>query len=177
MTDAELVVRAKAGEERAFEELVARHHVACHRLARRLLGNDPDAEDVVQETFVRAYQGMHRYQEQDVFRAWLFRILVNRCRTLQGKNRRRHAWQVSDDAALESAPTRQHADSHEWSDRLQRCLESLDPVSREVVLLKFGEGLEYSEIAAITGGSVPALKMRVLRAREALRPLREHDDD
>src|SRR5881409_4321465 len=81
MTDAELMVRAVAGDAGAFTDLVARHHAACLRFAAHLLGDRIEAEDVVQETLLRAYRSLSRYQERQQFRPWLFRILVNRCRT------------------------------------------------------------------------------------------------
>ena len=81
MDDAQLVARTRAGDPAAFEELVARHHAACLRYAAHLLGDRTEAEDVVQETWVRAYRSLGRYEERSQFRSWLFRILVNRCRT------------------------------------------------------------------------------------------------
>src|SRR5438093_11142019 len=99
MTDAELVARAVAGDVGAFEGLVARHHAACLRFAAHLLGDRIEAEDVVQETLLRAYRSLDRYEERQQFRPWLFRILVNRCRTAAGRS---HARRLR--TAIELAP-------------------------------------------------------------------------
>src|SRR5882757_1747280 len=101
MTDAELVVRARAGEEDSFGELVSRYHGSCLRFARHLLGDPDDAEEVVQEVLLRAYHGLAGYRERDSFRAWLFRILVNRCRSAARSRRARNERLVRDENALE----------------------------------------------------------------------------
>jgi RNA polymerase sigma-70 factor (ECF subfamily) len=167
MTDAELVVRAVAGDVGAFEELVARHHAACLRFAAHALGDRVEAEDVVQETLLRAYRSLGRYEERQQFRPWLFRILVNRCRTAAGRS---HTRRLRD--AVELTPGLATTDAHDGialRSRLDRAINGLDDLQREAFLLKLGEGLEYEEIARITGASVSALKMRVKRAREQVR--------
>ena len=167
MTDADLVVRAVAGDAGAFEELVARHHPACLRYAAHLLADRMEAEDVVQETLVRAYRSLGRYQERHQFRAWLFQILVNRCRTAAAKRaqRLRHAGPLDPEAHV----ARDGSAALELRSGLARALQVLDASHREAFLLKLGEGLEYDEIARITGASVSALKMRVKRARDQVR--------
>ena len=168
MTDAELVVRAVAGDAGAFTDLVARHHAACLRFAAHLLGDRIEAEDVVQETLLRAYRSLSRYQERQQFRPWLFRILVNRCRTAAGRS---HARRLRTAAELTpgSAIARDGTAAYELRSRLAGAMDGLDPLHREAFLLKLGDGLEYEEIARITGASVPALKMRVKRARDHVR--------
>jgi RNA polymerase sigma-70 factor, ECF subfamily len=177
MTDAELVARTIAGDAGAFAELVSRHHAACLRYAVHALGDRMEAEDVVQDTLLRAYRSLARYQERHQFRAWLFRILVNRCRTAAVRRearRTRDADAPGADAAAEHGAAR-----WELRTRLARALEVLDAAHREAFLLKLGEGLEYQEIATMTGASVSALKMRVKRARDQVRARweeLEHDD-
>jgi RNA polymerase sigma-70 factor, ECF subfamily len=165
MTDAELVVRVVAGDAEAFTDLIARHHSACLRYAAHVLGDRMEAEDVVQETLIRAYRSLGRYQERQQFRPWLFRILVNRCRTAavrQRTQRLRTAGAFDPD----SFTARDGSESIELRTRLERAVAGLDGPHREAFLLKLGEGLEYEEIARITGASVSALKMRVKRARD-----------
>jgi RNA polymerase sigma-70 factor (ECF subfamily) len=169
MTDGELVARVLAGDGRAFEALVARHYDDCYRFARRMLGCAEDAEDAVQEAFLRVHRHVGRYREQDNFRAWVFRILVNQCRTLGGRNAKRARRFVSDSDAVARATVAGQEEGADLRDLLQKCLGELSETLREVALLRFGEEMEYSEMAAITGLSIPALKMRVLRAREVLR--------
>jgi RNA polymerase sigma factor (sigma-70 family) len=123
MTDAELVAEVLAGRGQAFEALVGRYHDACMRFARHLLGEPADAEDAVQETFVRAYRGLRGYRERDSFRAWLFQILVNRCRTAGATRRRRDDRFVSGDGALAGATVPDDARRVDVSLRLERALE------------------------------------------------------
>jgi RNA polymerase sigma-70 factor (ECF subfamily) len=179
MTDAELVVRVVAGDTGAFDDLVARHHAACLRYAAHVLGDRMEAEDVVQDTLLRAYRSLGRYQERDQFRAWLFRILVNRCRTAgkrMGTNRHRTAGGMDPDTLMVTGPDR--TATLDLREVLVRAIGELDEPHREAFLLKLGEGLEYDEISRITGASVPALKMRVKRARDRLRDRwKELDDD
>lgn len=168
MTDAELVAEAVAGRTQAFESLVERYHPACLRFARHLLGEPADAEDVVQETFLRAYEALDRYHERDSFRAWLFQILVNRCRTAGARRARRDARQVRDDAAVH-ATVPGDARALDVARRLERALEGLDAAHREAFLLRVGEEMDYDAIARLTGAGVSALKMRVKRARDHVR--------
>jgi RNA polymerase sigma-70 factor (ECF subfamily) len=168
MTDAELVVRVLAGDAGAFTELVARYHAACLRYAAHVLGDRMEAEDVVQETLLRAYRSLDRYQERQQFRPWLFRILINRCRSAasrRGTRRLRIAGALDPDTLA----ARDGAATIEIRTRLTQAIAGLDARHREAFLLKHGEGLEYGEIARITGASVPALKMRVKRARDHVR--------
>jgi RNA polymerase sigma-70 factor (ECF subfamily) len=172
MTDAELVARTRAGDADAFGALVSRYYDACRRFAYHMLGDRSDADDVVQETLMRAYRAMARYDERDQFRGWLFRILTNQCRnalTARGRRTRRF---VQDNVALEQAHAplvglqlgAEHAN-------LARAMAQLDPPQREAILLKYAEGLEYTEMAAITGVGESALKMRVKRGSEKLRAM------
>ena len=171
LTDAALIVRILAGDIDAYTPLVDRHYEPCARYARRMLGNGHDAEDVLQETFMHAYLGLGRYRERHQFRAWLFRILVNQCRS-HVRRRLRRARRFVHDAAAEATAT--HADGQDaLRGVLQSALDRLDPPAREALLLKYGEQLDYEQMSRITGSSVSALKMRVKRAREAVRPMLE----
>jgi RNA polymerase sigma-70 factor (ECF subfamily) len=181
LSDAALVRCVRTGDPEAFRLLVDRHHDDALRYATHLLGDPADAEDAVQETFVRAYRYLASYREQDRFRAWLWRILVNRCRTLAVDRSRRPQPRdlaqypdlvdpASPDADLDRAMLRRE---------LAAALASLPADQREAVLLHLVEGLSYPEISAATGAGVSALKMRVHRACERLRTLlssRVHDD-
>lgn len=169
MTDAELVARARAGQEASFAVLMERYHAACLRFARHLLGDRLEAEDVVQETFVRAYRSLGRYEERDTFRAWLYRILVNRCRSAGRRLRETRSRVVEDAGAGERVAVAGEQAVHDVHRRLGRALAGLDGAHREAFLLRIGEELEYEEIARLTGASVPALRMRVKRARDHVR--------
>ena len=169
MTDAELVAEVLAGRTRAYTQLVERYHASCLRLARHLLGHATDAEDVVQETFIRAYRGLGGYRERQAFRAWLYRILVNRCRSAGRERGRRNAREVGYGPGTDAVRAPDGSSALELDSHLVRAMDGLDFVHREAFLLKVGEGLEYDEIASLTDASVPALKMRVKRARDHIR--------
>jgi RNA polymerase sigma-70 factor (ECF subfamily) len=172
MTDAELVSRTRAGEPDAFGTLVARYYDACWRFAYHMLGERADAEDVVQDTFLRAYLAIGRYDERDQFRGWLFRILTNQCRNAQTSRGRRTRRFVQDDVAIDTAAAPPPGVATGVEDAaLIKALGQLDPAQREALLLKYAEGLEYSEMSAMTGAGESALKMRVKRGSERLRAL------
>ena len=166
-----ITVRAVlAGDANAFAVLVDRHHARCLRVATHLLGDGDDAEDVVQEAFVRAYRHLGSYRERDKFGAWLLRIVVNQCRTRATREARYTRFE--DDASGLEHET--HESTHDASDRraeLAHALAQLGPAQREAVVLRFAEELSYDEIAALTGVGVSALKMRVQRACLRLREL------
>ena len=177
MTDASLVRRVLEGDTAAFTTLVDRHAAACTRFAMRMLGNREDAEDVTQETFMRAYRSLARYEERQTFRTWLFQILVNRCRTAAVRRQRRQRMFLVDDHAVASASVRPAADTGDLRTALQRAIAALDPDQREAFLLKHVEQLSYDEMAAATGVGVSALKMRVKRACDRMQwMLREASD-
>jgi len=168
MTDAELVVRVLAGDAGAFTDLVARYHAACLRYAAHVLGDRMEAEDVVQETLLRAYRSLGRYQERQQFRPWLFRILINRCRSAASRRAARRL-RTAEPLDPDAVTTRDRSETLELRTGLTRAIAVLDEPHREAFLLKLGEGLEYEEIARITGASISALKMRVKRARDLVR--------
>lgn len=177
MDDAALVARVLEGDVAAFTEIVHRHHSDCSRFAVRMLGDRDDAEDAVQETFLSAYSALGRYREQQTFRAWLFRILINRCRSVARQRRRRRHRFVDGDGIPEPAAADVPRADPGLHDALQRALDTLEPLLREAFLLKYAEGLEYQEMSALTGAGISALKMRVKRACEAMRPRLEAELD
>lgn len=168
-SDSELVRQVLAGHAEAFALLVDRHHARCLRIATHLLACADDAEDVVQDTFVRAYRYLGNYHERDRFGAWLTRILVNQCRTRASRNAR----YVALDPELHTAGLAVNAGDEAFDTRaeLERALQHLVPEQREAIALRFGEELSYDEMASITGVGVSALKMRVQRACARLRTL------
>ena len=172
MTDAEIVEQVLGGRPNAYRVIVDRYYGECAGFAYRMLGNRQDAEDALQETFLRAYRALAKYRDSGRFRPWLFRILVNQCRTTA-----RHRWRhmESFDSFTDTDSNQQGGrvdpSDREVEDRelLGKLLGALEPTLREAFLLKHGECLEYTEMSAITGASVSALKMRVKRACDAMR--------
>src|SRR5216117_3690113 len=167
-SDAALVCRVQAGDTGAYADLVARYRDRLGRYALHMLGNREDAEEVLQDAFVRAYRSLARCDNPDRFGAWLYGILVNRCRTTGARAARRGRVFVRDEGALNGVPHPSAAERTEWEDVVRRALARLAPEYREALLLKHVEDLEYETMARLTGAGVSALKMRVKRAREQL---------
>ena len=167
-SDAALVRRVRTGDTEAYADLVARYRDRLGRYALHMLGNREDAEEVLQDAFVRAYRSLGRCDDPERFGAWLYGILVNRCRTAGARAARRARRFVYDPAALERAPLAGPDGRTEWDDVVRWALARLAPESREAFVLKHVEELEYEDMARLTGASVSALKMRVKRAREQL---------
>lgn len=166
-TDQVLVARSAAGDETAFAHLVERHYASCWRFARRMLGDDADAEDALHDSLIRMRSALPRYREQDSFRGWLFSILANRCRSHASARRRRESrFVASDRLDLIADDT---ASGGFVDERLTRAIATLSAEAREILLLKHGEGFEYKEIGKMLGISESAAKMRVSRACQAVR--------
>lgn len=170
-SDGALVRRVLAGDSAAYAGLVARFRDRLGRYAMRMLGNSADAEEAVQDAFVRAYRSLARCTTPERFGAWLFGILVNRCRTLGAQRARRERSVVQEEAAVQRASVEHTAERDEWRDALEWAMARLTPDQREAFLLKYVEELSYEEMSELTGTGVSALKMRVTRAREELRRL------
>ncbi|PYP72077.1 MAG: RNA polymerase subunit sigma-24 [Gemmatimonadetes bacterium] len=167
-SDADLVRRVLAGDTRAYAGLVARYRDRLGRYAMHMLGDREDAEEALQDAFVRGYRSLARCYDPERFGAWLYGILVNRCRTTGARAARRGRVFVRDEGALNGVPHPSAAERTEWEDAVHRALARLAPEYREAFLLKHVEDLEYETMARLTGAGVSALKMRVKRAREQL---------
>ncbi|HLB38292.1 MAG TPA: RNA polymerase sigma factor [Gemmatimonadales bacterium] len=170
-SDAALVRRVLGGDVEGYAGLVARYRDRLGRYALHRLGNQADAEDAVQETFVRAYRALERCSAPERFGAWVFQILVNRCRTIGGQRARRERVVMPNEAALAQADVEHPAEHQAWGEAIRWALDRLTPDQREAFLLKHVEDLSYEEMAEMTGEGISALKMRVKRACEALRTL------
>jgi len=170
-SDAELVRRVRSGDTGAYAALVARNRDRLGRYAVHMLGNREDAEEALQDAFVRGYRSLARCDDPERFGAWLYGILVNRCRTTGARAARRGRLFVRDEAALNGAPLPSSVEQTELDDVVRRALARLAPEYREAFLLKYVEDLEYEEMARLTGLGVSALKMRVKRAREQLQTI------
>jgi RNA polymerase sigma-70 factor (ECF subfamily) len=170
-SDAAVVARVLAGDSRAYAVLVARYRVQCARFAVRMLGSREDAEEALQDAFVRAYRSLAKCDDPERFGSWLFRILANRCRTTGSRRGRREKTFVRDEVALLDAAEEHPAEQAAWREEIQRALMRLDADQREAFLLKHVEELGYDEMSEVTGVGVSALKMRVKRACERLRVL------
>ena len=173
--DLEALRRAQEGDELAFEELVSRYGRELYGLALFLTGQSSDAEDVVQETFLGAYEGLAAFEARASVRTWLSRILVNRATRHRRSQRVRQAAQPREklSAAAEallrgSAPATPAAVSEIRMDVLQ-VIQALGPEHRAVGVLRELEGLSYRQIAEVLDIPAGTVESRLFRAREELK--------
>ena len=171
LPDSQIVRQVLSGDVEAFALLVDRHHARCLRVATQLLGDADEAEDAVQDAFVRAYRHLGGYREQDRFGAWLLRIVVNQCRSRATREARYLRYDDELDAPLAESELELQGEAADRRAALAHALAQLGPEQREAVVLRFAEELSYDEMAVVTGVGVSALKMRVQRACIRLRSL------
>ncbi len=186
-SDEDAVAEVRAGNEEAFRILVERHSRAIFRLAFRMTGSEPDAEDAVQETFLRAFKQLKNFDGRSRFSTWLYRICSNltidalRVRKKHEQKRVREqddgeADLLSQQAANGPSPERM-AHSNEIAARLLPALDGLSPMERTAFVMRHYEGLGIEEIGRILEVQPNAAKHTVFRAvqklRRALEPLRE----
>ena len=170
MTDLALIQTILAGDAEAYAQLVDRYYDRCARIAVRILGNREDAEEALQDAFLRAYKALADYDHRERFHAWLARIVVNQCRTVLARTRRREAVFLDvDPLVLDFAAVAPSAE-RDWPE-LDHALAQLPPEQREAVVLRYADDLTYEEMSRITGAGQSALKMRVQRAFVRLRAL------
>jgi len=168
-----LVSAAKAGDAGAYKELVRATHADTYTLAFRLTGNEEDAQDVVQEAYLRAYKGLKRFRGDAAFSTWMYRITANCAAThLARRAHHRHDPLTDDDAVVDERP---HANpdarlgAAAERELLHAALQSLAPEMRAVVVLRDVYDLPHEAIAAELGISEGAAKVRLHRARKKLR--------
>jgi RNA polymerase sigma-70 factor (ECF subfamily) len=172
----ELVRAAQRGDVQAFAALVDAYYARCLRFAMHMLGSRHDAEEAVQDAFVRVYRALPGYVEREAFEPWLFRILANRCRTA-GSRERRRAEVVEFGEVPERPSESRHDEIIAWREEIARALAALPVEQREAFLMRHVEDLSYEDMAHATGAGVSALKMRVKRACESLRRMLEEGHD
>lgn len=166
--DPNLPLRAKAGDRQAFAQLVDALYPRSLRFALHMVGNREDAEEAVQDAFVRVYHSLGRFRDDARFEPWMFRILANRCRSLIEK-RRRHTVVIQYGEVPERGALVSTQEERDWTEEINKILVTLPAEQREAFLLRHVEDMAYEDIAAVTGVGLSALRMRVKRACDALR--------
>lgn len=178
--EAALVAQAREGGSEAFNELVVRYESNIFRLARHITQNPEDAEDVLQETFLKAYEHLDEFQGNSKFYTWLVRIAVNQSLMKLRKRKADNSVSLDDpfdtgeenltrEIAVWDPNPEQTYSREEIRDILEKAVESLPPTFRAVFALRDIEGLSTEETAAVLNLSIPAVKSRLLRARLRLR--------
>lgn len=178
--EAPLVARAKAGDSEAFSELVSHYERRVFRMAKQITQNDDDAEDVLQETFLKAYTHLDNFQGNSKFYTWLVRIAVNEA--LMKLRKRRSDRTVPLDEPIDTGEDEMVREIAVWDENpeesysreelgeiLDQAIQSLKPAYRTVFLLRDIEELSIEETAEALKLSISAVKSRLLRARLQLR--------
>lgn len=182
-TDEQLVEETRKGHREAFRELFERYQRKIMTVAVGMVGNPEDAMEIVQDTFVKAYENLHRFKGESSFYTWLFRIAVNRAIDLRRFRRRNPTTGLEDefrfpdsdqpyddflgDEEGKTDPVRQ-AEAHEIGSRVARAIAELTPDHRAVILLREVEGLSYEEISHVMRCSKGTVMSRLHYARKKL---------
>lgn len=174
MEDHELIRGAQAGEEECFAALVQRYEKRAWRVARNMVPSDEDAQDLVQEAFLRVFRSLERFDFQHEFATWLYRIVTNLA--IDHLRKRRPAVSTTglpeeDEGELDLPDPREERPSDrieasETAEEVQECLKSLAPHFQSVLVLRELEGLPCTEIADIVGATHVTVRWRLHRGRK-----------
>lgn len=176
-SDDALVKAAREGDFAAFEVLYERHRLAVYRFIYQMVHKQDDAEDITQEAFVRAFHSLHRFREQARFSTWITRIAMNLCTDrVRMAQRRASLEQKEAQGALEwmtmsgvSPNPIEEIERSRTAALVRQAVTALPPHHRTAIILRDFEGKEYEEIGEVFGCSTGGAKLRVLRARRALK--------
>lgn len=173
--EASLVERHRQGDAEAFAEIYQQFESMVYNLALRMSGNRADAEDISQETFLRAYRHLKKFKGKSSLKTWVFRIALNCSNTRLKRRGRRWARTVDDaESKLENAvdegrSPEESAVSTDFSETVRAGLAELPIAYREAVLLRDFEELNYAEIAEVLGVRIGTVRSRIARGRNLLR--------
>ncbi len=167
------LARARAGDAQAFTRLVEVYQTPIYNLCYRMLGEAGEAEDAAQETFLRAYTRLSRYDPLRSFKTWLFSIASHHC--IDRLRKRRFAWLSLDEPPLAHPALRDREPEPETAvvqrereAQISRLMAKLQPDDRAFVAMRYWYDMSYEEISEATGATVSAVKSRLHRARRAL---------
>jgi RNA polymerase sigma-70 factor, ECF subfamily len=175
-TDADVVAEVLRGDRQAYAKIIDAYKAPVFNLAFRMTGSYPDADDLTQETFIRAYQKLHQFDREKKFFTWLYTIGINLIRNHLRK-KARNDFPHAADCIIPEVPL-QGGDGREGDllseDRMKKLEENMRklPIDmREAIILRYQQDLTFEEISDITGDSISAVKMRVYRGLEKLKQL------
>lgn len=173
-TDAQLVAGSLAQDHEAFGQLIDRHASAIINLAYRMVGNQAEAEDLAQETFLAAFKALPAFRADAKFSTWLYRIASNKCKDwlrVKRPGQGQHDVDVDEQLDLHVVEDRTPEtllSQQQVAQQLERAIQRLPVLYREAFVLKHIEGLSYEEMEDIVGVSGDTLKMRVYKGRVQL---------
>jgi RNA polymerase sigma-70 factor (ECF subfamily) len=186
--DEDLVLRVQQGDKSAFDFLVIKYQHKIIQLVNRYVKDPSEAQDVAQESFIKAYRALGNFRGDSAFYTWLYRIAINTAKNyLVSRSRRSASYQVDiqDAEAFENAPQLQGMETperlllnQEIIDTIKAAIDKLPEDMRTAIMLREFEGMSYEEIAQAMDCPVGTVRSRIFRAREAiddkLNPLLEH---
>lgn len=177
-SDCGLVARARLGDSRAFNLLMGKYRLRVMKLSMRYTRNRADAEDVVQETFIRAYGALGYFRGEAAFYSWLHRIAINSAKTALALRARHRDFVVpngnaviadeSSDALVDWDTPENLAQTEELCGALHAAIEALSDEQRTAIALREFQGLGYSQVAAAMSCPVGTVRSRIFRARESI---------
>jgi RNA polymerase sigma-70 factor (ECF subfamily) len=168
------VEAARQGDESAFEQIFNQYHVAFFNLARHMVGDSDEAEDVVQQTFVKAFRGLPQMREPGRLETWLKRILYTTSIDALRHRKKHGASQLDEGLRYRSVPVRTpegDAVVQEELGYVQQALQQMSPRYRTYILLREFDGLSYDEISEVLREPLTTVRVALFRAREQLREL------
>lgn len=190
--DAKLVARVKAGDKAAFDLLVLKYQRKILRLLSRMLRDQSEIEDVMQEAFIKAYRALPQFRGDSAFYTWLYRIAINTARNWMASQSRRpssprlHQSEDNEtfdeiDNLIDNNTPESLLASREIAESVNETIQALPAELRTAIVLREIEGLSYEEIAQAMGCPIGTVRSRIFRAREAiaskLRPIIDHQGD
>lgn len=176
-----LLADCKAGDTRAFKQLVLRYQCSLYTIALRISGNEADAAEIVQDAFLSAWRKLADFRGEAKFSTWLTSIAVNQARTRWQQNRKKQGAETSVDSLVELETGVMHQlvseqpsaldrlEQSQLRELLERCINALDQGFREVLVLRDMRDLPYEEVGQVLGLREGTVKSRLFRAREAVR--------
>ena len=175
-TESELIKKAKAGDQGSFEALILSCKEKAYNIALRYMNNEEDALDVMQESFLKIFRHLSKFNEQSRFDTWVYRIVVNVCNDMLRKNKKTNQIttvhknendeEITFDIADNSSEPDKLLEKKEESSYILRCLNKLNNDHREVLILRDIKGFSYDEISEILECSVGTVKSKISRARQ-----------
>lgn len=180
--DADIVARVLKGDKQAYALLIEAYKGPLFNLAFRMTGSYSDADDLTQETFIKAYQNLQQFDQGKKYFTWLYTIGINLIRNHLAKRAREnehHAENrlLADPQARGSENGAGERVSEESLRKLEKIMAQLSVDLREAIILKYHQDLSFEEVAAITGDSTGAVKMRIYRGLKQLKQMMNSGDE
>ncbi len=176
LTDEQLVARAREGDTEAMDELFQRYRQPVFRIVYRSVRNVDEAEDIVQDVFLKAFERLHLFKEQSQFSTWLIRIAMNLCTDRVRQNQRRQSLLQREADHKLAWMTHPHPPDPEdivqqntFHEAFYTALNQLPEPQRQLIVMRDLEQMDYEQIAEILNTTVGGVKLRVMRARRAFK--------